>query len=97
MKDESSDDDNKSVLFQKFGAKSSKSNIVTDFENRDKIVVPSNLALMKGLICRERATKRFMRLHKRSYDKVEQEMDMLKFIRAQRFTQIALYALLNRE
>lgn len=50
-----------------------------------------------GCLCRNKDIKHFFRLQKRSEDKIDKEMDILKFIRTQRYTAASLYGLMSRE
>ena len=52
--------------------------------------------MLCGFLCRNKDITHFLKLQKRSTEKIDKEMDILKFIRTQRFTAVSLYGLLSR-
>ena len=83
-------------IFYRFIKSSLKKNISQDFFTRAGIDQPTAFNLLTGCLCRTRAFKRYMKLHRIGKEKVDTDLDVITMVRQLRVTQIELWSLLSR-
>jgi predicted restriction endonuclease len=81
LKNDPVEDDKSTSIFDQFRNRTFKRNVISDFNSRKKIQLPSLTQIVRGYFCKEKWFKRFLRLKARGQKKLSNDLDMLRVLK----------------